>query len=330
MATYSDSFTGTASTALATYNSTWVYVSGDGAAYYGITSTGVDAGVLFTGTSAKNIFRYNNTVGADQFSEFVVVNCGSAFDPVMTAILVLRSSTDSSPNQDHYRLEVQDNAASGSAHNFLVYKVVNGTATQLGSTISNTLANGDTIRFEATGTTTTSLVVKRNGSQLGSTFTDSSSPHTSGQVGIGGSRPSGIRMASWSGGDLSAPAADLAATPAAAATATAGLSTGIQLAAGAAAVATATAGLTPASGGTITSSALKNNTGALQTSAPLEAYVNHVSTGALIAKLTGITSHATTAVATATDVALTVATTYAVRWRRTDTGAEGYERITAT
>lgn len=328
MATYSDSFTNTAGTVLHTHNVLWVFVAGDGAAYYGIAA-GTGAGTLFTGTSVRNIFRYDVSVGADQFSEFVVENTGAQFDGNIKALIVLRSSTDASPNHDNYFLEVQDNGANGASHNFLVFKTVNGTMSQVGTTFTANLSNGDTVRFEATGTTTTTLVTKLNGTQIDSR-TDSSSPHTSGQIGIGGARPSGMRMASWSGGDLSAPAADLAATPAAAATSTAGLSTGIQLAVAAAAVATATAGLAVASGGTITSSALKNNTGALQTSAPLEAYVNHVSTGALIAKLTGITSHATTAVASATDVALTVATTYAVRWRRTDTGAEGYERITAT
>lgn len=328
MATYSDSFTNTAGTVLHTHNALWVFVAGDGAAYYGIAG-GTDAGTLFAGTSVRNIFRYDVSVGADQFGEFVVAGTGTQFDTGLKALLVLRSSTDAGPNHDNYFLEVQDNGANGASHNFLVFKTVNGTMSQVGTTFTANLSNGDTVRFEATGTTTTTLVTKLNGTQIDSR-TDSSSPHTSGQIGIGGSKPSGLRMASWSGGDLSAPTADLAATPAAAATSTAGLSTGIQLAVAAAAVATATAGLATASGGTITSSALKNNTGALQTSAPLEAYVNHVSTGALIAKLTGITSHATTAVATATDVALTVATTYAVRWRRTDTGAEGYERITAT
>lgn len=206
MATYSDSFTGSASTALATYNSTWVFVDGDGAAYYGIVSTGTAAGVLFTGASAKNIFRYNDTVGADQFSEFVVVNCGVSFDPTLLAILVLRSSTDTSPNHDHYRLEIEDGPASGASHNFLIYKVTNGTAVQIGSTFTATLANGDAVRFQATGTTTTTLVTKVNGTQVDSR-TDSSSAFTSGQVGIGGARPGGMRMASWTGGDLAAASA---------------------------------------------------------------------------------------------------------------------------
>lgn len=82
--------------------------------------------------------------------------------------------------------------------------------------------------------------------------------------------------------------------------------------------------------GTLTSSPLKANTGVLHLSAPFEAYVNHPSTGALVVKKTSLTSHASTGVITFSDAALSTATEYAVRWRRTDTGAEGYERLTTT
>lgn len=207
MATYSDTFTNTAGTVLASHNASWVFVAGDGAAYYGIVG-GTAAGTLFSGTSQRNLFRYNAAVGVDQFGEFVVENTGVQFDTAITAILLLRSSTDASPNQDHYRLEVQDNGANGSSHNFLIFKVTDGTPVQIGATFTNALSNGDTVRFEATGTSTTTLVTKINGTQIDSR-TDSTSPFTSGQIGIGGAKPSGMRMASWSGGDLSAGASAL-------------------------------------------------------------------------------------------------------------------------
>lgn len=200
MATYSDSFTNTAGTVLNTHNALWVFVAGDGAAYYGIVG-GTTAGTLFTGTSQKNYFRYNNTAADDQYGEFVVDSTGTQFDGGIRALLVLRSSTDASPNNDCYYLETQDNGANGGSHNFLVFKVVNGTHTQIGSTFTNALSNGDTVRFEASGSATTTLVTKVNGTQIDSR-TDSSSPHTSGQIGIGGSKPGGMRMASWAGGDL--------------------------------------------------------------------------------------------------------------------------------
>lgn len=81
--------------------------------------------------------------------------------------------------------------------------------------------------------------------------------------------------------------------------------------------------------GTLTSAPLKNNTGTLQTSAPLEAFVHNVTTGALIIKKTGITSNGS-GVATTSDAAITAATSYRVVWRRTDTGAEGLETLTAS
>lgn len=80
----------------------------------------------------------------------------------------------------------------------------------------------------------------------------------------------------------------------------------------------------------LTSSALKNNTGTLLTSAAAEAYVSNPTTGALVVKKTGLTSHATTGVITFSDAALTAATSYRVVWRLTATGAEGLETLTAT
>lgn len=84
-----------------------------------------------------------------------------------------------------------------------------------------------------------------------------------------------------------------------------------------------------AAGATLTSSALKNNTGTLLTSAAAEAYVSNPSTGALVLKKTGLTSHATTGVITFSDAALSAATSYRVVWRLTATGAEGLETLTA-
>lgn len=79
----------------------------------------------------------------------------------------------------------------------------------------------------------------------------------------------------------------------------------------------------------LTSNPIKNNTGTLLTSQPFEAYVSNPSTGALVLKKTGLTSHATTGVITFTDAALTASTSYRVVWRQTSTGAEGLETLTA-
>ena len=79
----------------------------------------------------------------------------------------------------------------------------------------------------------------------------------------------------------------------------------------------------------LTSSALKDNTGTLHLSASFEAFVLNVTTGALVVKKTGLTSHASTGVVSFTDASLVSGTQYRVIWRRTDTGAQGVEILTA-
>jgi len=84
-----------------------------------------------------------------------------------------------------------------------------------------------------------------------------------------------------------------------------------------------------ASAGSITSSPLKNNTGTLHLSAPFEAFVLDATTGGLVVRKTGLTSHASTGVVTFTDSAIVAATAYRVVWRQTTTGAQGVEVLTA-
>lgn len=202
MATYSDTFTGTNGTALNAYLATWVYINGDGAAYYGITTNA--AATLFSGTSAFNTYRYNNTFAQDQYSECVIGNLGGNLDPVV--ILIVRADTGTT-SSNHYRLHIlESNTGNGGSKTFQLYKVTAGTPTLIGSSFTSTVSNGDTIRLEATGGATTTLVTKKNGTQIDSR-TDSSSAFTSGQCGIGGQKTSGIRADSWGGGDLAAASA---------------------------------------------------------------------------------------------------------------------------
>lgn len=78
----------------------------------------------------------------------------------------------------------------------------------------------------------------------------------------------------------------------------------------------------------LTSSALKNNTGTVLTGVAFEAFVHDRTTGALVVKKTGLTSDGTGLV-TFTDAAVATGASYRVIWRRTDTGAEGIETLTA-
>lgn len=80
---------------------------------------------------------------------------------------------------------------------------------------------------------------------------------------------------------------------------------------------------------TLTSSPLKDNTGTLHLSAPFEAFVLNQTTGALVVRKQSLTSNSTTGVVAFSDAALTAATQYRVVWRRTDTGAQGVELLTA-
>jgi hypothetical protein len=85
-----------------------------------------------------------------------------------------------------------------------------------------------------------------------------------------------------------------------------------------------------ASVGTITTGAFKNNTGTLQTSLTgLRVVVLDPTDGTTVLNSAGNTTHATTAVLTLSDAALTPATTYGVITLNTAGTAIGAELITA-
>lgn len=79
----------------------------------------------------------------------------------------------------------------------------------------------------------------------------------------------------------------------------------------------------------LVSSPLKTNAGVLHLSAPFEAFVLNATSGALVLRKTGLTSNAATGVVSFTDATLAAGTQYRVVWRRTDTGAQGVEMLTA-
>lgn len=91
-------------------------------------------------------------------------------------------------------------------------------------------------------------------------------------------------------------------------------------------------GMSSGATGTLTSSDLKFNNGAVHSNVPFEAFISVPSTGALVLRKTGLTSttSGTAPKCSFADAALTPGTQYRVTWRRTDTGAEGTEILTAT
>lgn len=82
-----------------------------------------------------------------------------------------------------------------------VWKVTGASSwTQIGSALNFTFTTSDVIQLEATGSTTTTLKVYKNGSLQG-TVTDSSSPLTSGSIGF--YSVGSTVLDDWAGGNVS-------------------------------------------------------------------------------------------------------------------------------
>jgi len=77
---------------------------------------------------------------------------------------------------------------------------------QLGADIAVDPVNGDLWEFRVTGTSTTTLKAFKGGAQQGTDRTDSTSPFTSGQPGVGhySLSTTNVGFTDWEGGDLSA------------------------------------------------------------------------------------------------------------------------------
>ncbi len=82
-----------------------------------------------------------------------------------------------------------------------MYKVVDGTETQIVDNYSVSLQDGDVVRLEATGTSTVTLTPYINGSPL-TAQTDSTDPIAEGSPGIFMAASAGGVVSTWSGGDL--------------------------------------------------------------------------------------------------------------------------------
>jgi hypothetical protein len=85
-----------------------------------------------------------------------------------------------------------------------IVKIVSGTPTEL-TTYGSTLSNGAVVEFDVTGTAPAVLTVYVNGASY-SSYTDSSSPLTTGSWGVvsyyGGSSPGGTELSNVKGGNL--------------------------------------------------------------------------------------------------------------------------------
>lgn len=341
--------------------------------------------------------RDTGTFTANQYAKITVSGfTGSNANDQVGVCLRLGTATVGGAGVNGYRIKVTDGGVG--ARTIRAYSVVNGAETQIGTTATLALADGDTVAAEIIDT---SLTVYHNDAPVAGLTSVATTTHATGNPGImaslgnngtirgdnyeagnvtaggGSSELSGNATldgstadggmsgaSSLSGGatmgDVSAGGgiqggstltggADLGGVSAGGGldapnslsggatldgpTAAGGASGGSTITGDAALDGPAAGGgMSSGATGTLTSSDLKFNNGAVHSNAPFEAFISVPSTGALVLRKTGLTSttSGTAPKCSFADAALTPGTQYRVTWRRTDTGAEGTEILTAT
>lgn len=182
-----DAFTGTNGTALPTYSASWTNIHGSGIEIQG------NAAETAAGGGAVCICRWNaDTFNNDQYAFVVLDSAANTHGQIGPSV---RVSADTGAGRDYYAYEI-----SAAGREF--YKYVNGTYTGLGANItSNTAANGDIARLEASGTTITPKYNGATDTGMGA-VTDSSL--AAGNGGISGWDDGGasVRAANWEAGNL--------------------------------------------------------------------------------------------------------------------------------
>lgn len=184
----------------------WLKIDANGAAAkLGISTN--RAAPLTASSGGTPMYVYNNTFGADQYAQ-IEIGSGSSFlggftyNPYIGVIL--RGGAASSGNG--YLMQIRD-VAGGAVVTIVAYSGGFGGATIL-SPSAITLAVGDVIRAEVSGTgASTNFVIKKNGSQI-YTATDTAGTYSSGKAGISGfyltTVGTNMFMDNWEGGDLAA------------------------------------------------------------------------------------------------------------------------------
>ncbi len=189
-----DSFIVGTSGELSAYNASWTSITGT---LY--VSESSDSCIPWT-PGAKAVYRWNaDTFADDQYAEATVgVMNATVYNCIGPAVRVSNSAATC-------YAATWDGAAfmDGGAelNSGILWKIVAGTATRL-ATFTNPAIN-QVVRLEATGGATTSLKVYFDGVQQGSTYSDSSSPITSGSAGIAGAgQVATTSMLDWTAGNL--------------------------------------------------------------------------------------------------------------------------------
>lgn len=164
-----DAFTGTSGLNLNQYNAGWKNSTAYSGNYLGLT--GSNSVYRLEGAQFAVSYWDGSSIGNDQAAQIAIV------DATKIVQLLSRWSDAGSGNWNGY-------LASWDGSVVQVLKVTSGVFSQIGADISTSFSNGDVFRMEVTGSSTVTIKCLKNGVQVGTDRTDSSSPHTSGYTGL--------------------------------------------------------------------------------------------------------------------------------------------------
>jgi hypothetical protein len=197
-----DTFTTGSDATLTAYSSNWTITAG------GFNVTAADDVCRSTSGGAENGAYWNaDTFSADQYAQAKVwLDAGTG---VSMGVAVRATGSG-----NYYGVYLDQTT-------YYLFRMDAGSWTQLATGTATGFVDGDTLRLEVTGSSPVSLVMKRNGTQFGSTYNDSDANRkTSGSAGVSGygnNSGSGAYVDDWEGGDIgeakqiAAPTSDISA-----------------------------------------------------------------------------------------------------------------------
>ncbi len=199
-----DAFTGTDGTLLSVYSSNW-QEQNNVTGYLKILSNAFHEGA---GAQSDSAWKGTGSFTDDQYAEIDIVGAPSTSDTDNIGIC-LRNSGEASRTHDCYRIYW----TRSNLDVVRVYKVVAGTATQLGTNISTAMSAGDKFSAEALANgANVDINVYRDtggGPTLLGTRSDTSSVITGGKPGPTGIVGTGVLLGdNWTGGNITAASVD--------------------------------------------------------------------------------------------------------------------------
>lgn len=179
--------TGASPVALTTYSGSWTYSTGTA-----VVDNAADNVYPTTSGNEFGAFWNADTFGADQYAQATLSTLTSG----VAVGVAVRAATGGT----YYGCYFEGTT-------YYLFRVNAGTWTQL-ATGTQAWTDGDTLRLEVSGTSPCALVMKRNGTQFGSTYNDSDAARiTSGAAGISAYGDNTTpRIDNWEGSNLGAAA----------------------------------------------------------------------------------------------------------------------------